>query len=552
MVPGNDEKTMTPQELAFAEDFFALLKKHRIRIEDTIQAVADSPAPRFVVHMIGFNNLILSKYCIESILEHSPNGMYRLMLTNNGSTDGTREYFDEIARTFPQISVVHEQENTGFQAPNEKAFQCAKKIGATYYVAINNDAEVTQGWLDKLAAPLDASDKAVVSGPLTGCSRVNSNLQGCDDTKLEFVEFSCAMIKMSIASKWPTLFASYLYFIYFEDLEFSLRVQFAGYTIHKAPFRIKHRGSQTAGAHPEAKKRCTEANARNEAVMLKKWAHWNKVRRFDYPIVLKRSFGIGDVLLLTPVIRALHERFALCPIYVETDYPLLFAGNPCVRQAATSIPTQKDELRINMDGSYEATPSRHVIDTYAIHCGLEPSEVGRKLEFYYNGSDAKRGLAGKWCAIDIGPTNWPGRNWPVDRWNEVAQNLRSEGWKVMVLGLPPKNGQILCDMDMRGQQGFAELAGLLAQCQLFAGIDSFCAHMAATVGTPCIVLSGIIDARYFAAYTGKYIAVQSDPAHPDTGRRNREINKTFIQTDDSVMRTISVGQVMGAVKEILK
>jgi GT2 family glycosyltransferase len=556
---------MTPQEAAFFEDLRALVKKHGPVMFDRAvpfenPGIPSPPAMRFVISMLAFNNLVLSKNCIESVLANSTPGTYRLILTNNGSTDGTKEYFDEMAKQFPQITVVHEGENTGFQAPNEMAFGHAMRMGATYFICLNNDAEVPAGWLEKLAQPLDASEKAVISGPLGGCSRLNPQMQGCDDTKLEYIEGSCMCVKIAtIQKEWGRLFAPYLDFIYHEDSDLSLRVQYAGYTIHKAPFRITHRGSKTAGEHPEAKARCAAANARNEAVMLKKWAHWNRVRRFDHPIIVKRQYAVGDVLLTTPIIRALHEKYPLCEIWVQTDYPDIFKGNPCVAHAVKhdimvqgAVP--RDAMVIDLNMAYERTPGRHVVYSYAEVAGLDPMDLPAacRLEFYYSGTAANRGLAGRWLAMHIGPTSWPGKNWPNDRWNSVAQHFRKKGFKIMVLGSPPKDASILCDLDMRGQSGYEELAALMGQCEAVVGLDSFPAHLAAAIGRKCVVLYGITDPKCFAVSTAPYAAVCSDEKHPDTGRRNREPNRTFIQTDDSVMRTITVEAVVETVEEILK
>ncbi len=255
------------------------------------------------------------------------------------------------------------------------------------------------------------------------------------------------------------------------------------------------------------------------------------------------------------MIRALHEKFPLCPIYVETDYPELFEGNPCIQSAGVGpMGTAHDTMVIDLNGAYERTPDRHVIDSYAEAAGLDPDDVGRRLEYFGAESPPRRGLSGKWCAMHIGPTAWEGRNWPVDRWNAVAQNLRKKGWKILLIGSPPKNAAVLADLDIRGQNGYPELASLLSQCALFIGLDSFPAHLASAMKVPSVGLYGLTDPRYFSAVPpeGRHIAVSSDPTHPNTGRRNREPNVTFIQTSDEVMRTISVEMVMAAVEEILK
>lgn len=355
--------------------------------------------------------------------------------------------------------------------------------------------------------------------------------------------------------EWGRLFAPWLSFIYSEDVFASLRAQYAGYEIKKVGFRIKHRGSKTAGEHPEAKKKCAEANIKNREAMKVKFAHWNKVRRFDHPIIVKREFAVGDVLLTTPIIRALHNKYRLCPIYVETGAPDIFKHNPYVKLAANKIPPMADAMVISLNGVYEANPARHVLESYRIAAGLEEYEMDKLgLELFdsfgirYDNHLAK---TEKWAAIHIGPTTWPGKNWPNDRWNQVIQLIRARGWKVMLFGNPPKDAAFLVEKDYRGQSGIHEFVELMRQCSLFIGLDSFPAHLASALQVPAVVLYGIMDPKCFAVHTGKYIAVTSDPKHPDTARRNREPNVTFISTTDAVMRTISVDDVMRAVDQIL-
>lgn len=543
---------MSTREEQFIAELVTLAHKYpEFGFRGCATAVEIKSTKRFLISMLGFQNLTLSKMCVEAILCNSKPGTFELRLTNNGSSDGTREYFNQMALENPGvISVHHNETNRGFIEPNNEAFEYARANGFEFCVLANNDMEPPAGWLEHLAIPMDTIPSAAITGPLGGCSGLNSDMNGDTDQRLEYIEGSAMMIKVKCIQPGP-LFSRYLDFIYNEDSDLCLRLQFRGYTIHRCPFRIKHRGSQTAGAHPEAKKRCAEANAKNRETMKRVWAHWNRVRRFNYPIVIKRRFAVGDVLLTTPVIRALHERFPLCPIHVETDYPDIFKENPCVASAGpmVAITHMKDPLVIDLDGCYERTPNRHVIHSYAIAAGLDPVDVGRKLEIY--GATTKMNAASKWCAVHVGPTTWPGKNWPMDRWNEVVQLIRHRGYKVMLFGNPPRDASILCDRDYRGQSGIAEFIGLMAQCNLFVGLDSFPAHLACALEIPSVVLFGITEATCFAARTAPYKAVEADASHPDAGRRNREANVTFIETTDEVMRTISVIDVIGGVDEII-
>ncbi|MCU0961410.1 MAG: glycosyltransferase [Pirellulaceae bacterium] len=100
---------------------------------------------RFLISIIGLNRLDATRACIEAVFRHSKN--FDLVLTNNASTDGTGDYFDQLARDYPNVTVFHEQENTGFIPPNNRGFDLAIKRKATYFIALNNDTVPQGRWL---------------------------------------------------------------------------------------------------------------------------------------------------------------------------------------------------------------------------------------------------------------------------------------------------------------------------------------------------------------------------------------------------------------------
>lgn len=507
-------------------------------------------SPRYTISILALDGLDMTKKCLQSLIDNSEPSSLVVILTNNASRDGTKEYFDSMAKTHSFITVVHNEENLGFIPTNNLAFEMAREFGTKYFVTVNNDLEVPVGWQDAVEAQFNTHAKAAIVGPKGTTSQLNAQMLGNSAAKYEYVEGSFMVVKQEVIPKGQSLFSDYLEFIYHEDSDLSLRMQRAGFTIHQADFHIKHRNGSTCTRHPDAVKKCREANAKNQQTMMKRWAHWNKVRCFNFPIMVRRRIASGDALLATPIIKALKEQWPLCPIDVETNAPEIFDGNPYVRKAGMRLPFAANTMLVNLDGAYEKTPQKHVLESYAIAAGVHPLKEPKLELFNVSGAPAEM-MKDTWCGVHVGPTTWPSKNWPAERWVEVVSWLKQTGFKVLLLG-DKSPVRYAADLDMRGQKGVSEMAGMIKACKLFVGLDSFPAHVAATLEIPSVVLYGVTNPACFKVASGRYTAVTSDPNHPSTGLRNRVANITFLRNNDSVMRTITVDQVKAAILEIQK
>jgi heptosyltransferase-2 len=108
--------------------------------------------------------------------------------------------------------------------------------------------------------------------------------------------------------------------------------------------------------------------------------------------------------------------------------------------------------------------------------------------------------------IAIHPGSGSGtKNWPIDRWTALAQQLAADA-KLVVIGGEADEAQLTA---LRGAlatqpvtyvlaQPLTLVAAVLARCSVFLGHDSGISHIAAAVGTPCVLLFGRTDPNVWA------------------------------------------------------
>lgn len=125
-------------------------------------------APLTSIIILAFNQIKYSKLCIESIKEYTTNP-YELILVNNGSTDGTGEFFSSIKGA----SIISNRENRGFAKGVNQGIKRAK---GSSILLLNNDTVVTENWLSNLLFCLKSHKKIGSVGPRTNRCGNNQKL----------------------------------------------------------------------------------------------------------------------------------------------------------------------------------------------------------------------------------------------------------------------------------------------------------------------------------------------------------------------------------------
>lgn len=147
--------------------------------------------PKVSVVILCYNNLQrCTKNCIESILKSKNEISYEVIVVDNNSTDGTKEWVTSIAESHPEIKPVFNQANLGFAKGNNEGI---KKCTGKFVVLLNNDTLVSDFWLDKLCHHLNDPRVGLV-GPLTNCidSLQEVNILGMNtDNWVEIFEKFC-------------------------------------------------------------------------------------------------------------------------------------------------------------------------------------------------------------------------------------------------------------------------------------------------------------------------------------------------------------------------
>ncbi len=108
---------------------------------------------RSTIIIPNYNGMQYIENCLRS-LQGEP---ARILVVDNGSTDGSRELVEE---RFPQVEVITLQENRGFCEAVNRGIAASR---TTYVILLNNDTTVEPGFVRALEAPLQ-QDAKVFSG----------------------------------------------------------------------------------------------------------------------------------------------------------------------------------------------------------------------------------------------------------------------------------------------------------------------------------------------------------------------------------------------------
>jgi len=228
------------------------------RALNILQAIAKSKKllPKVSVIILTYNNLELTKKCLESLEKWTNYPNVELILVDNASADETPEFFRNYKSSKFDVRILLNEENLGFPEGNNVGIRIAT---GEYIVLLNNDTELTPFWIEHLLKGFSYNEKLGLTGPRTNnignearieTSYTNHEQMICFSIEnyyntitalypIHTLAFFAVMIKKEVFEKIGLLDKSFGIGM-FEDDDFCRRAEDAGYEIACVDYGFIH------------------------------------------------------------------------------------------------------------------------------------------------------------------------------------------------------------------------------------------------------------------------------------------------------------------------
>ena len=253
---------------------------------------------KVAIVILNWNGEKFLKSFLPSVINHSSIDGVSVIVADNGSADSSIQL---LKTSFPSVGVIELDRNWGFAEGYNRALQ---QIESEYYVLLNSDVEVSEGWLNPLIQFMDNHPQAAACMPkildynnpshfeYAGAAggfidflgypfcrgRILSEIEedkGQYDNQLEIFWASGACLFIRSNQYWEVGGLDNDFFAHMEEIDLGWRLKNLGYTNWCIPSsKVYHVGG---GTLPNNNPRKLYYNYRNSLFMLYKNLPTNKL-----------------------------------------------------------------------------------------------------------------------------------------------------------------------------------------------------------------------------------------------------------------------------------
>lgn len=244
---------------------------------------------KIYIILLNYNSADDTIECIESIRENETKLNYEIVVVDNKSQDNSIQKLEKINN----IKLIKSDENNGFASGNNIGIKYAIENGAQYILLLNNDTIIEKNAISILEEQLNNHNELGIIGSrimyydnkelINYCggeidwlkaTSIHNNYKQKFNNNMEkffytnFITGCCMLIKKEVFEK-----VGYLpeeYFMYYEDVDFCVRVKEAGYKLGiDTSSVIYHKVSASSGGEESAFS--VEWGTRNRFIFMNKY-----------------------------------------------------------------------------------------------------------------------------------------------------------------------------------------------------------------------------------------------------------------------------------------
>lgn len=193
--------------------------------------------------IVTYNAKDKLRHCLESVIKYTKGLKYLITVVDNKSIDGTRGFLKKHYKD--KINLMVNEKNLGFSGAANIAL---KNTSAEFIVFLDDDTEVTKGWLKRLYQKLLDSPRVGIVGCkisypnnriFSADLRLGMKLAGKDEIdrgqrdyvkECDALVGACWLMKRELIKR-VGFFDERFYPCQHEDLDYCLRTRLAGYKI---------------------------------------------------------------------------------------------------------------------------------------------------------------------------------------------------------------------------------------------------------------------------------------------------------------------------------
>jgi O-antigen biosynthesis protein len=236
------------------------------------------------VVLVVFNQLGLTSACLESL--RPTTAPFDVCVVDNGSSDGTREYFERFALPYPLVYHRNDDNQGLIRALN----QGARLARGEFVCFLHNDTEMRDPrWLERLQTAVESGPRIGLCG-LYGARKLREDgryagrtllhsLDGRATLKADLAEVAavdgvCLFLRRSLLDSLGGFDEGYGFFHgYDRDLSFAVREAGWRCAVVKAPFIHRGGGTRTAKGAPRDEEQDLVERRQALARFAQKWRH---------------------------------------------------------------------------------------------------------------------------------------------------------------------------------------------------------------------------------------------------------------------------------------